>query len=135
MAEFERGLTFLDKKSSNIQGTKPKYFIAMNNANYEDDIVVCFVMNTEHNIEKYKLKCNKHKGKFILQPSELSFVTEFTSIMLKQPVRYTFYEIINSKTIKMQETAPELMQREIKNCIDFGYIYDDWAKLIKDSFK
>ena len=135
MAEFERGQTFIDLKSPNIQGTKPKYFIALNNADFDDDLIICFVMNTEHHFSKYHLKCNKEKSRYILKAKDLTFITDYTSIILNLPHRFTLEEIANSSHIKLEEIAPELMQREIKNCIDFGYIREDWAKLIKESFK
>jgi len=134
MAEFERGQTFLDKKASNIQGTKGKFFIAMNNADDEDDSIICFVMNTENNIEKYQLKCNKQKSRFIIKPNELSFIKNYTSIILKSAYNYKLSEILTSQ-FKLLDIAPETMQREIKNCIDFNYLLDNESKLIKSSFK
>ena len=102
---------------------------------WEDDLIICFVMNSENNYYKYHLKCNKQIGKFILKENELSFIRHYTSIMLKQPIRYSLNELINSKTIDFKDIAPDLIQREIKNCIDFGYLLDDESKLIRNSFK
>ena len=60
MADIEIGQTFIDFHSTNLfHPNKPKYHIAMSFANDLDDEFVCFIMNTERRIDKYKLKCNK----------------------------------------------------------------------------
>jgi len=85
MPLFEVGTTFLNHRAQNIQGEKSKYFIGMNNANMEDDIIVAFVFNTEHRIDLYHVGCNKEKQKFVLKPKDISYLTEYTSIMLSLP--------------------------------------------------
>lgn len=50
MPPFKAGTTFLDHRAANIQGEKAKYFIGMNNADDEDDVVVAFFL-TLNNIE------------------------------------------------------------------------------------
>ena len=52
MADFNKGQTFLDKSATNYQGTKGKYFIALSDADDDDDPVICFVMNTEHRMSQ-----------------------------------------------------------------------------------
>ncbi|MGA2298774.1 MAG: hypothetical protein ABSG15_14600 [FCB group bacterium] len=134
MAEFERGQTFLDKKAINFDGTKGKYFIALSNAESSDDEVVCFVMNTENRMDKYKLNCNKKPGKFIIKPATFSFIKNYTSIMLNKEAYYTLDELCD-KNIDLRDVAEDKLQREIKNCIDFDYLLPKGTKLIKDSFK
>jgi hypothetical protein len=134
MAEFDRGQTFLDLAATNIDGTKGKYFIALSFAEYEDDEIVCFVMNTERRIENYTLNCNRTKGKFVIKPGTFKFITEHTSIMLKKEIYYKLEEILSSK-IKLLDIAEDKLQREIKNCIYFNYLLPKGTKLIKQSFK
>ncbi len=88
MAEFEIGQTFLDLESTNFYGTKGKYYIALSSADYDDDLIICFVMNTENRIDKYKYGCNKSARKFIIASKSFSFIDRDTSIMLNQPVCY-----------------------------------------------
>lgn len=135
MAEFNRGQTFLDRKSSNFDGTKGKYFIALSNAEYTDDYIICFVMNTEHNMNNLHYNCNKNEGKFIIKPDTFSFISNNTSIMLKQPVCYTLDEMYKDNIKLFNEIADEELQRQIKNCLDFGYIPIKFAHYIKESFK
>jgi len=56
MPLFEAGTTFLDFRTISIEGEKPKYFIGMNNADDDDDIVISFVFNTEHQLNKLKIR-------------------------------------------------------------------------------
>ena len=77
MAEFEIGQTFLDIKSTNFYSQKEKYYIALSNAEYEDDPIICFVMNTERRMDKYHIDCNKKDQKFILEPNTLSFIKNY----------------------------------------------------------
>lgn len=135
MAEFERGQTFIDLKSSNINQTKAKYFIALSNANYEDDEIICFVMNTEQRMNLFNYDCNKNAGKFIIPNGTFKFIDRDTSIMLRTETYFLFSEILNSSSIKLLEIADEQLQRKIKNCIDFNFIPPKAKKIILDSFK
>lgn len=134
MADFNKGQTFLDLSAINFYGTKGKYFIALSNAEYDDDIIVCFVMNTEHRMDKYHLLCNKNQQRFIIAPKTFSFISDYTSIMLVKEVFYEYSELFRDH-IKLKDLADETLIRQIKNCIDLNYITPKAAKLIKDSFK
>jgi len=134
MAEFERGQTFLDKKATNFDGTKGKYFIALSSGEFSDDEIVCFVMNSENRFEKYHLNCNKTPGKFIIKPETFSFINKYTSIMLKSEVYYTLDDLCDDNILYL-DIADDQLQREIKNCIDFNYLLPKGTKLIRDSFK
>jgi hypothetical protein len=85
MPLFEAGTTFLDHYSRNIQGEKAKYFIGMNNADDEDDVIVAFVFNTEHRMDLYRVGCNKDKQKYVIEPKSFSFISAHSSIMLSVP--------------------------------------------------
>ncbi len=134
MAEFERGQTFLDRKATNISGQKHKYFIALSNADFEDDDVVCFVMNSEDDMIGKSYLCNKVKGKFILKSGDFSFIKHDTSIMLKVESVYTLEELLSSD-VQLLDMASDTLQRQIKNCIDFGYLLPKHSDLIKAAFK
>ena len=131
---FEKGQTFLDKAALNIQGSKAKYFIALTNGNDPDDTIVCFVINTENRMDQYKLACNKEKGKYILEPKELSFITKHSSIMLDFPCRYFLKELCGN-TIELFEKANDVLCRQIKNCINFDNINPKFGDIIKECYK
>ena len=135
MPLFEAGTTFLDHRAINIHGEKPKYFIGMNNADMEDDVIVAFVFNTEHRMDLYHAGCNKEKQKFVLKPKELSYLTDHTSVMLSLPRYYRLKEILDSNSIKELEKASETLSRQIKNCLDLKNIAVKYQQPIKDSFK
>ncbi|HEY3249606.1 MAG TPA: hypothetical protein VGK25_00675 [Ignavibacteria bacterium] len=132
---FQAGTIFLDLKAANIDGQKAKYFIGMNEANDEDDKVICFVLNTEHHPEKLTEGCNKNKEKFYVPLKKFNFQTANTSIMLYRTVIYKLEEIISSQDIKIIETVDETMARQIKNCIDKESIEPFAWELINASFK
>lgn len=134
MAEFERGQTFLDLKATNYQGTKGKYYIGLSNADYDDDVIVCFVFNTENRMDNYHLHCNDNVQKFIVGPATFSFIEKYSSIMLNLPCYYSFKAICNS-SIKLLDKANDELSRQIKNCIDWSYIPLKFQPLIKQSFK
>ncbi|OGU18266.1 MAG: hypothetical protein A2X61_15750 [Ignavibacteria bacterium GWB2_35_12] len=123
MAGYNKGQAFLDKKATNLDGTKGKYFIALSSAEYDDDDIICFVMNTERRMDLYHPLCNREKGKFIIKPNTFSFIKDYTSIMLKMEVYYKLTEMYEYNII-LYETADELLLRQIKNCIDFNYILE-----------
>jgi hypothetical protein len=134
MADFERGQTFLDLAAVNIEGSTDKYYIGLSNADYDDDIIVCFVFNTEHRMDKYHLGCNKDKQKFIIAPKTFSFIKDYTSIMLNREVCYRLEEMYSDK-IQLLDKAPDELCRQIKNCIDWDFITPKHVSLIKNSFK
>ncbi len=133
MADIEIGQTFLDLKATNYQGTKRKYFIAMSRADCIGDSFACFVMNTEDYKDKYRLWCNKTKGKFLIAPGTFSFIDRYTSIMLFSPCIYKFEEMFQ-ENIKILDIAPPTICKHIKNCIDWNNIQRKIACLIKTSF-
>jgi hypothetical protein len=133
MADFSKGQTFLDLSATNIQGTKRKYFIALSDAQYEDDLIVCFVMNTEHRMDKYHLFCNKNNHRFVIAPKTFSFIVKYTSIILVKEAFYQYCEFFQ-ENIKLLDSANDTLVRQIKNCIDWDYITPKAAVLIKKSF-
>lgn len=135
MPLFEAGTTFLDHRAANIDGEKAKYFIGMNNADDEEDVVVAFVFNTEHRMDLYRVGCNKEKQKFILQPKDIGYLTDHTSVMLSIPRYYHLKEIVDGKSIKELERTSETIARQIKNCLDMKNVAVKFQQLIKDSFK
>ncbi|RJR10463.1 hypothetical protein C4588_03185 [Candidatus Parcubacteria bacterium] len=132
---FEASTTFLDHRALNIQGEKAKYFIGMNNADESDDIVVSFVFNTERRMDLYHLGCNKKAEKYIIPPNSLSFISDYSSIMLAVPTYYKLKDIIESYTANIFEKPDMKILREIKNCIDTNNIPLKFQHLIKESFK
>ena len=134
MAEFDIGQTFLDKRAVNFYREKSKYFIALSSANYDDDPIICFSMNTEKRMDKYHYNCNKKHQRFIIKPNVFSFIKNNTSIMLDSPCQYFLKEMYLDQ-IKLLDKAEELLCRQIKNCIDWNYIESKFAKLIKACFK
>lgn len=135
MADIEIGQTFLDLQATNHQGTKGKYFIAMSCADCEGDSFVCFCMNTEHHRDKYRLWCNRAKGKFLISPGTFPFIDRYTSIMLFDPCTYKYEEMCLRNIQIMNYIAPGTICRQIKNCIDFAGISVRFAKMIKNSFE
>lgn len=134
MAELDVGQTFYDKEAADIAGQKGKYLIALSSAEYDDDDIICFVMNTENMMHKYTFGCNKRYGKFIIQPNAFSFIVNNTSIMLIKSSRYYMREMYGGN-INLHEVAELLLCRQIKNCIDWNYIPPKHETLIKESFK
>jgi hypothetical protein len=134
MAEFEKGQTFLDLGATNFCGSKGKYFIGLSTANFDDDIICCFVLNTEKRMDRYRLYCNKEAQKFIIPPQTFSFITDYTSIMLHQAVVYRLKEIYDDR-IKLKDLADDTLARQIKNCVNRDSISVKHYQLIRDSFK
>lgn len=135
MAEFDKGQFFFDKQALNITGAKGKYLIGLTEANEADDPIVCFVLNTENNFNKYKLKCNEKAQKFLLAPKQFSFLTNHTAIMLSVPRKYSFEEICGKYIEILEAKADENLCRQIKNCIDMDLIEPIFSELIKDCYK
>lgn len=134
MAVFEKGQTFLDHEAIDFYGVNPKYFIALSNADFPDDKIICFVMNTENRMEKYHFNCNKNDLRFIIRSNTFSFIDHPTSIMLNKEIFYTFEEICQDH-IELLDVADDLLTRQIKNCIDWNFILPKSKKLIFDSFR
>jgi hypothetical protein len=135
MPLWEAGTTFLDFHATNIHGQKPKYYISLNNADDEDDVLVSFVFNTERRMDLYHTGCNKGKGKFVVVPGSISFISEHSSIMLALPAYYLLKEIIDNSSVKILEKVGEKLLREIKNCLDLKHVIQKYHSRIKDSFK
>ena len=108
MADFERGQTFLDLRACNIDRTGGKYFIGLSDACDDDDIIVCFIFNTEHKMDKYRLACNPKSEKFIIAPKTFSFITQNTSIMLYREVIYRLAEMYESNIKLLDKAEDEL---------------------------
>lgn len=134
MATFEKGQTFLDLGAINFYGEKGKYFIALSDAEYDDDLIVCFVMNTEKRMDKCHLHCNRELQKFIIKPNTFSFIKDYTAIMLILPCCYYLKEMYEPR-IRLLDIADETLCRQIKNCIDWNEIPPKFKFLIKQSFK
>ncbi|MBD3338069.1 MAG: hypothetical protein GF353_03100 [Candidatus Lokiarchaeota archaeon] len=135
MPTFEKGQTFLLTKSEKLlKRTKPKYFISLSDADSEDDIVVCFVMNTEHDFRNLSINCNKRVQKFILSPNIFSFLDRPTAIDLALPQGFTLSELLDNNQIRLFEIADDVLCRQIKNCIDWNFIAPKFQRLIKDCF-
>jgi len=83
----------------------------------------------------YHVGCNKEKQKFVLKPKDISYLTEYTSIMLSLPQYYYLKEILDSNSIIELEKANETLLRQIKNCLDLKNVAVKFQQLIKDSFK
>lgn len=135
MPLFEAGTTFLDHRAFNIQGEKAKYFIGMNNADTEDDVIIAFVFNTEHRMDLYHVGCNKEKQKYVVEPKSFSFISAHSSIMLSVPEYYQLKEIIDKDSVKIFEKATDRLAREIKNCLDLKNVSAKFYHLIKESFR
>ncbi len=134
MCLLKRGQFFIDLRAANNQGTKPKYFIAMTSADFDDDWVVCFVINTERHMDKMaSIGCNKKRLAYVLEPGQFSFLTEYSSIFLRVR-QYTLAELINSNTIKMLDIAPDELCRKIKNCCDKDNIEVKFWKMLNEEY-
>ena len=134
MPLFEAGRTFLDKRAINSTGLNDKYFIGMNDADFENDLIVCFVFNTEHRMDLLPhIGCVKDKLKYVIEPGTFSFIKSHSSIDL-YPVFYALKELVDSKNIIELEKADDDLARRIKKCIDEKHIPTKAWSLIKDSF-
>lgn len=134
MADFNKGQVFLDQSAAIYQVSKPKYFITMSDADYDDDLIVCFVINTEHRMDRYQVGCNKDYQRFIIEPGTFSFIKEYTSIMLLRESFYKYSEMYGD-TIKLMAIADDLLVRQIRNCINWDNLTPKATALIKNSFK
>lgn len=133
MAELELGRTFCDRKATNIDGRKPKHYIALAIANFDDDMVPCFVCNTEHRMENYSLGCNQQHERFVIPPRTFAWVTDFTSVMLNKEYWYTLEEILGPDIV-LAEKANDNFLRQVKNCINKDSISQKAYSLICSAF-
>ncbi len=137
MAIIEKGLFFWDPHAIRDFKENDKYFIIITDGNYEDDLLVCFSLNTEKRMDKYNVLCNRRSAKFILSPDihKFSFLKKFTSLNLDEPCLYSVKELFENhiKILEQDKAGIELL-RQIKNCIDYGYLLPKHIALIKASF-
>lgn len=137
MGIIEKGLFFLDYHATRDFKEKAKFLIVFTDGEYEDDVLVCFSLNTEQRMDLYHVGCNKKKAKFILSPDlqKFSFLDKFTYIKLDEPLFYSVEELFgqNIKIFEKDKADIELL-RQIKNCIDTGYLLTRQIELIKNSF-
>ena len=139
MAEFEKGQIFLDLKATNFDHPegKSKYFLAMNDVNDEDDLIICFSINTEHRLDLYNVGCNaKPKAKYILIPGLHPEIKKHSYMLMNTTCQYSFGELINDSKIKLfNEKLSDEKLRQINNCIDKDSIVVKHLNIIKEAFK
>ena len=136
MPSIPKGQFFLDLIATKHGQQKGKFFIALTEGEFDDDRLICFVLNTENRMDLYRDGCNKAKGKFILLPDnhDFGFLINPTSIMLNEPCCYLVKEFYEDRII-MKKVADEKILREIKNCIDNGYLLPWMIKDIKSNYR
>lgn len=134
MVLVERGQTFIDHQATLNGKTKAKYFIALSKADDFDDELVCFVINSERSSKFQKHQCYKQYHKFTIRERTFSFIEHFSSIILDKPRIYNASKLTENNIIIL-EKAPDILQRQIKNCIDFNLLIPLYTQLIKNSFK
>lgn len=137
MATINRGQFFLDHKAIKDGHQKAKFFIALTEGDADDEGVICFVINTEHKMDLYHVCCNKKQQKFVLYNTihKFKFLEEPSSIMLGEPCRYYVKEFYESHIKILGDIADEKLCREIKNCLDEGYILPSFMEIIKKNYK
>ena len=137
MATIDRGQFFLHHHAIKDGKQKAKYFIALTEGELDDDRVICFVLNTENRMDLYRVGCNKNKQKFVLynEIHRFEFLEKPSSIMLDEPCCYWVKEFYEDKITILRDKADEKLCREIKNCIDEGYILPSLMKQIRDNYK
>jgi len=137
MDTIKKGLFFLDYQAQRDFKKKAKYFIVFTDGDLLDDELVCFSLNTEHRMDLYRILCNKNKAKFILSSSvhKFSFLTEFSTLMLNEPCIYRVEELFSDRfEVFENDIASIELLRQIRNCIDDGYLLPKHILLIKNSF-
>ncbi len=127
---FESGTIFFDSRAVNYQGSKAKYFLGVNSVDDFEDVIICFVFNTENALNNLKEGCNKDKEKFLFIQKELSFQTDPTSLMLNRAIYYHLKEIFENH-IKPLETISDIRLKQIKNCIDKSNIIIKYQSLLR----
>lgn len=107
----------------------------MTSADFDDDWVVCFVINTEHRMDQMtSTGCNKERLAYVLEPGQFSFITKYSSVYLIA-TQYTLSDILNSDSIVLLETAPDELCRKIKNCCDKDNIEVKFMKMLNEEYK
>jgi len=137
MATIDRGQFFLDFKAVKSGNEKAKFFIALTEGTDDDDSIICFVINTEHRMDLYNVNCNRSKQRFILfkDVHKFEFLKNPSSIMLDDACQYFIAEFYEDNLKILDDKADEILCRQIKNCIDEGYILPAFMKKIKENYK
>lgn len=137
MITVERGQFFLDYHSIKVGKEKAKFFLALTSGDELDEEVICFVINTEKRMDLYNVCCNKSKQKFILynEIHNFNFLEKPSSIMLDEARKYYVKEFFDDGIKLLDDIAEEKICREIKNCIDPGYILPKFWAIIQADYK
>lgn len=137
MAIIEKGTFFLDLHATKNFEENDKFMLVMSEAEFEDDVLLCFSLNTEHRMDLYHVGCNGRKAKFILSPDldKFSFLKRFTYLKLDEPLIYKVKELFED-SIKVYESdkANEILLRQINNCIDRGYLTPKQVEILKQTY-
>lgn len=133
MASIDKGQFFIDFEALKNGEQKSKFFIALTDGYADDDSIICFVINTEHRMDLYNIGCNRCKQKFILFKDihQFEFLKEPSSIMLQEPRCYFVKDFYHDNIKVLNDKADDILCRQIKNCIDVGYIIPKFMKVIK----
>lgn len=95
--------------------TKQKMFLALNDAEYEDDYVVSLVLNTEVHIEENG--CHRHRNKYIIPPGICACITNITHIQTIEESYFRLDTILeNGNEIHCTISSTEFSR--IYNCLD-----------------
>lgn len=88
-------------------------------------------------MDLYQVGCNHKKQRFILFKyiHKFEFLTDQSSIMLDDACRYYVKEFYEDKIKILNDKADDILCRQIKNCVDEGYILPKFMKMIKDCYK
>jgi len=137
MATIDKGQFFLDHHALKDGKQKAKFFIALTEGDTDDESVICFVINTEHRMDLYKIECNRSKQRFILfkDVHKFEFLEKPSSIMLDEACQYFIKEFYDDHIKILDDKADETLCRQIKNCIDEGYILPAFMRKIKENYK
>lgn len=137
MATIDKGQFFLDHHALKDGEKKAKFFIALTEGDLDDEAIICFVINTEHRMDLYKIECNRTKQRFILfkDVHKFEFLEKPSSIMLDDAYQYFVKEFYTDQIKILDDKASETLCRQIKNCIDEGYILPKLMKKIKAEYK
>ena len=137
MCLIKKGQFFLDKKSCNIDGQKPKYHLVLTDGKEEEDKVLCLVLNSEKHMDKYKIGCNKSKQKYIISPEthKFSFLKNYTSIILMRVRTYFAREFYEDNLDVLKDFAEIDLMRQIKNCLDENNLLPNEKEILKNCYK
>lgn len=137
MATIDKGQFFLDFTALKNGVSKAKYFITLTEGNEDEDSIICFVINTEHRMDLYNVGCNGNKQRFILFKDihKFEFLKNPSSVMLDEACQYFIEEFYGDNLKILDDKADETLCRQIKNCIDEGYILPSFMSKIKENYK